>query len=254
MTQIALAAAGTLFTFAMTTLGAATVFFMRGGVSARAQRLCMGFAAGVMSAAAVFSLLLPGEAYARAAGQTPWLTLTAGFMLGAGALGACDLLLRGLRRMRSAGDEARRRALMLAAVTLHNIPEGMAVGLAFAQGAGGDVSALAAAAALALGIGLQNLPEGAAVSLPLRQSGMGRGRSFALGMLSGAVEPVFGAAAVLAARMMRPAMPLLMAAAAGAMMLVTAQEMIPEAAQGRDGGAAMMIGYAVMMAMDLALG
>lgn len=253
MTRIALACAGTLFTFSMTALGAALVFLMRGGVSARAQRLCMGFAAGVMSAAAVFSLLLPGAEQARALGQTPWLVLTAGLLLGAGVMALCDLLLRRLRRMRAADSASRKRALMLAAVTLHNIPEGMAVALAFALGADSP-GGLAAATALALGIGLQNLPEGAAVSLPLRQAGMGRGHSFALGALSGAVEPLFGVAAVLAARAMQPAMPLLMALASGAMMLVVIGDMIPDAAQDRLGVSALMAGYALMMALDLGLG
>ncbi len=253
MNPIASASAGTLFTFLMTALGAALVFAMRGGVSARAQRICMGFAAGVMNAAAVFSLLLPGADRAAQLGQTPWLTLTAGFLSGALVMLACDAMLRRLRAMQRAGEGARRRALMLAAVTLHNIPEGMAVGLAFAS-AQRTPGAMAGAAALALGIGLQNFPEGAAVSLPLLQSGMGRARSFLLGALSGAVEPLFGVLAVLAAQRMTAAMPALMAAAAGAMMLVTAQEMTPEAASGREGMAAMMAGYAVMMMMDLALG
>ena len=151
-------------------------------------------------------------------------------------------------------EQGRRLTLLFSAVTLHNIPEGMAVGLAFAVAAQDGLAGLAGACALALGIGIQNFPEGAAISLPLRQSGMSRCRSFAYGVLSGAVEPLFGAAAALAAGLAAPAMPWLMTFAAGAMMWVVLAEMLPHAAARRDGALAAAVGYLVMMALDIALG
>ena len=249
------AACGTLFTFLMTSLGAALVFCFRGGVGERAQRACLGFAAGVMSAASVFSLLCPAAEQAAQRGGCAWLVVTLGFLLGAGLLMLPDTaMLRARIRADSAREEARRRALLFTAITLHNVPEGMAVGLAFALAAREGGSAMAAAAALALGIGIQNVPEGAAISLPMRQSGMSRKRSFLLGVLSGAVEPVFGVLVVLVAAAAQAVMPLLMAFAAGAMMLVVMEEMLPEAARERLGVLCEMAGYVLMMALDLALG
>ena len=247
------AACGTAFTFLMTALGAALVFCFRGGVGMGAQRVCLGFAGGVMAAASVFSLLCPAAEQAAADGTAAWAVVTAGFLLGAVLLAAVDAwLARG--RARAMSDAARRRTLLFSAITLHNIPEGMAVGLAFALASGQGPVALAAAAALALGVGVQNFPEGAAISLPMRQSGMSRVRSFGLGVLSGAVEPVFGVLVVLLAAAVRPLMPVLMAFSAGAMMLVVFEEMIPEAARSRAGLAASVLGFAVMMALDVGLG
>lgn len=253
MNSVMWAAGGTLFTFLMTTLGAALVFFFKNHISDRMQRLCLGFASGVMSAASVFSLLNPSIEQARLLGQIPWLTVTLGFIAGAGIIALMDLIMRQTHSVRSAGGAARRRTLMFTAVTLHNIPEGMAVGLAFALAAEDGGLNLAAATALALGIGIQNFPEGAAISLPLRQGGMSRMRSFALGTLSGAVEPLFGVLVVLIAHVARSMMPVFMAFAAGAMMLVVIEEMIPEAAAGRDGVTAVMVGYIIMMALDVGL-
>ncbi len=238
------AACGTMFTFLMTTLGAALVFALRSSVGERENRLCLGFAGGVMSAASVFSLLVP------AMGQAHWLTITLGFLAGAGALVLLDGALSALQIGET--DAARRRMLMIGAVTLHNIPEGMAVGVAFALAAGGE--GFAAACALALGVGVQNFPEGAAISLPLRQGGMSRRRSFALGALSGAVEPVFGVLAAGLAVSSAAALPLMMALSAGAMMWAVFSQMLPEAAQGRCGVIAALLGFALMMAMDVALG
>lgn len=254
MRSILWAACGTLFTFAMTALGSALVFFFRRSIGETMQRLCFGFAGGVMAAASVFSLLNPAVEQTRAMGGSPWVVPTVGFLVGAGLLAAFDAFARRTRRIQAAGDGARRRTLLLAAVTLHNVPEGMAVGLAFALAAQEGGAGFAAATALALGIGIQNFPEGAAISLPLRQSGMSRMRSFALGVLSGAVEPVFGVLVVQLATAVRPAMPAMMAFAAGAMMLVVIGEMIPEAAKRRDGTLAAILGYAVMMALDVGLG
>jgi len=251
MRSFYLAASGTIFTFLMTALGAALVFCFRNSISHRSNRVCLGFAGGVMSAAAVFSLLLPASEQARAMGNSAMLVTALGFLLGAGLMAALDALLA--RAMR--GDEGRRRRLLLiSAVTLHNIPEGMAVGLSFALAARGDAAALAGACALALGVGVQNVPEGAAISLPLRQSGMSRMKSFALGALSGVVEPLFGVMAALFVSAVAQAMPALMCVSAGAMMWVVFGEMLPEAGIERDGALAASLGYVLMMALDIGLG
>ena len=248
------AAGGTLFAFGMTALGASLVFFVRGQIDDRAQRLSLGFASGVMLAASVFSLLVPAAEQMREIGGNAWGTLTAGLLLGAATIALLDEAIGRMQCMRDAGEAARRRCLFFAAVTLHNIPEGMAVGLAFTVAAQQGGAALAAAWALALGIGIQNLPEGTAIALPLRQCGMSRMRSFALGALSGAVEPVFGVLVVIIASAAQQVMPLLMAFAAGAMLLVIAGEMLPDAARAKSGTAAVIIGFALMMALDVGLG
>lgn len=241
---------GILFPFLMTTLGAAIVFVFRQHVSARAQRVCLGFAAGVMTAATAFSLLVPAAEQMEKSGQSAWLAMPVAFLLGAALVFGLDALLS--RAKAEKGADAQRRTLFYAAVTLHNIPEGMAVGLALA--AAGTGAGMAAAAAVSLGIGLQNLPEGAAVALPLRQSGMSRWRSFLLGMLSGAVEPAAAVLMLVFAALLAPVMPALMAFAAGAMIVVVFEELCPEATGARDGAMAAMIGFALMMAMDIGLG
>ena len=242
-----LALLGTSFTFLMTALGAATVFFFARKVCERAQGALLGFAAGVMMAASVWSLILPAIEQTEAEGRLPpFLPAAAGIVLGALTLFLLDELVR-----RRGGGEVHSDFLLLSAITLHNIPEGMAVGLAFALAADGE--GLAGAAALALGIGVQNFPEGAAVALPLRQAGKKRGEAFLAGVLSGAVEPLFGVAAALAAVQVRPLMPWLLSFAAGAMLCVTAEELIPRAG-GRDGTCAFLVGFLLMMALDVGLG
>ena len=254
MRSVFYAACGTLFAFGMTALGASLVFFFKSHIDEQVQRLSLGFASGVMLAASVFSLLVPAAEQVRELGGVPWLTLTGGFVLGAVAVAGLDEAMSRLQFLQRASCESRRRALFFAAVTLHNIPEGMAVGLAFALAAQTGGAALAAASALALGIGIQNLPEGAAIALPLRQCGMSRMRSFALGALSGSVEPVFGVLVVLIASAAQTVMPLLMSLAAGAMILVIAGEMLPDAAKERFGTAAVIVGFVLMMALDVGLG
>lgn len=236
------AAVGTLVTFLMTVLGAGTVFCLSGEGQGRWQQRMLGFAAGVMSAAAVWSLLLPAVDRAEALGLTGWIPAAAGLMAGAGFLALLEHALQ--RRQR--GQEG---ALMIAAITLHNIPEGMAVGLACALAAQGENAA--GAAALVMGVGLQNFPEGAAVSLPLAQRG--RKKAFGWGVLSGIVEPVFGIAAVAFAAAAVPAMPWLLSFAAGAMLYVVAEELIPQAHSG-GGTWGYMAGFMLMMVMDIALG
>ena len=253
MRSFHLAACGTLFTCLRTALGAALVFCFKGRISDRANRLCFGFAGGVMSAAAVFSLLVPATQQVQETGGSPVLVAVIGFALGVGLLAGLDMLLLRMHALR-ADEERRRRLLLISAVTLHNIPEGMAVGLSFALAASSNPAALAGACALALGVGVQNVPEGAAISLPLYQGGMGRRRSFLAGALSGVVEPLFGILAALFAAAASQAMPMLMCFSAGAMMWVVLSEMLPAAGERRDGAIAAAVGYALMMALDIGLG
>ena len=246
------AALGTGFTFLMTTLGAAMVFFFAGEPRPHFQKALLGFAAGVMTAASVWSLLLPAIDQAAAEGLPPWLPAAGGMLLGVVFLAALDGLLPRLRRSRGRLDASwRQTTLLMTAITLHNVPEGMAVGLAFALAAGGE--GLAGAAALAMGIGIQNFPEGAAVALPLRQGGWSRPRSCAGGLLSGAVEPVFGILVVLAAAGVEPLMPWLLSFAAGAMLYVVVEELVPQA-HSRAGTCGFVLGFLVMMVLDVALG
>ena len=244
------AALGTGFTFLMTTLGAATVFFFSGEPRPKFQKAMLGFAAGVMTAASVWSLLLPAIDQALAEGKLPgWLPAAAGMLLGVVFLAALDSLLPRLRRMPR--EDWRQNTLLMTAITLHNVPEGMAVGLAFALAAEGE--GLAGAAALAMGIGIQNFPEGAAISLPLRQEGFSRSRAFWGGTLSGSVEPVFGVLVVLAAGAVHPLMPWLLSFAAGAMLYVVVEELVPQA-HSRAGTCGFVGGFLVMMVLDVALG
>ena len=241
------AGVGTLFPFLMTITGAALVFLLK---NQKEDGPCMGFAAGVMSAAAVFSMLLP--AMRQKAGG--WLTVTLGFALGAAMIAGVDAFLGRTQRLQGVSASAKRRLMMYAAITLHNIPEGMAVGLAFALA--GVQGGLAAAAVLALGIGVQNLPEGAAVALPLLDAGLPKRTAFAVGALSALVEPVFGVLAALAVTVAQPLMPWLLGFAAGAMLLVTVRELIPEACGGaeRAGTLSVLAGFLLMMILDVALG
>ena len=246
------AGVGTLFPFLMTITGAALVFLLK---NQKEDGPCMGFAAGVMSAAAVFSMLLP--AMRQEAGG--WLTVTLGFALGAAMIAGVDAFLGRTQRLQGVSASAKRRLMMYAAITLHNIPEGMAVGLSFARAAQhtGNAGLFAAAGALAIGIGIQNFPEGAAVALPLHQEGLSRARSFVYGSLSGIVEPIFGVLVVLCASALTPFMPWLLSAAAGAMLYVVVEELIPEAHLGEHshpGTLGVMAGFLVMMVLDTALG
>lgn len=244
------AAGGTGFTFAMTTLGAAMVFFFRGEPNQRLQRVLLGFAAGVMVAASVWSLLLP--AIAQEQSLPGWVPAASGMLIGVAFLWVLDAWLPRLRRGREEADAGwKQTTLLVTAITLHNVPEGMAVGLAFALAAQGE--GLAGAAALALGIGIQNFPEGAAVALPLRQRGWSRLHAFVGGMLSGAVEPIFGILVVLAAAGVAPLMPWLLSFAAGAMLYVVVEELIPQA-HSRAGTFGFVVGFLIMMVLDVAMG
>jgi len=247
------------FTFGLTALGAAMVFFMRRPESCDSvRRIFLGFAAGVMIAASVWSLLIPSIERARELDLTPWLPASVGISAGVLFLMLFDKLMPFFRPAEedSVRNSLGKTSLLVFAVTLHNIPEGMAVGLAFSLTAGADAGSYAAAIALAVGIGIQNFPEGAAISLPLRQAGMSRSKAFACGALSGIVEPVAGTLTVLAAGHIVSVMPWLLAFAAGAMLYVVVEELIPEAhlGSGHSGTMGVMLGFLIMMILDVALG
>ncbi len=235
---------------ACTALGAAGVFLLRRPAEGRGRRMLTGGAAGVMLAASIWSLLLPAIERAENQSLPVWLPPAAGLCIGAAGLlwaekAAGSLLESG------AGQGGR----MVLAVTLHNLPEGMVTGLAVALALAGAENAVSGAFALSLGIGLQNIPEGAAVSLPLRQQGHSRCRAFGVGVASGLVEPLGALAALALAGWVQAALPWLMSAAAGCMVCVTAQEMIPEAVEADEaaGVVSIVLGFALMMALDLAL-
>ncbi|MDR1159064.1 MAG: ZIP family metal transporter [Syntrophomonadaceae bacterium] len=254
---------GTGFIFLMTCWGSSMVIFFRKAASGKARKIFLGFAAGVMIAASVWSLLIPSIEEAQGQGEIGWLPAAGGFVLGVLFLFGLDKMIPHLHQLSNVQEgpssSAKRTTLLVSAVTLHNIPEGMAVGLSFALMAqhGGDPALLAAAVALALGIGIQNFPEGAAISLPLRQEGASVAKAFLLGCMSGAVEPLFGVATFLLAGFIAPFMPWLLAFAAGAMMYVVVEELIPEAHLGEHsnvGTLSVMAGFLVMMVLDVALG
>ena len=240
------AAAGTGFTFLMTTIGAAMVFFMKRQSSALMQQIFLGFASGVMIAASIWSLLIPAIDEAAQNGQPGWIPATGGFILGLVLMLALDGLMphlhSGAEQAEGLPSSFRRTTLLVLAVTLHNIPEGMAVGLSFARAAQhtGNAGLFAAAGAL-----------------PLHQEGLSRTRSFVYGSLSGIVEPIFGVLVVLCASALTPFMPWLLSAAAGAMLYVVVEELIPEAHLGEHshpGTLGVMAGFLVMMVLDTALG
>ncbi|MDR2741257.1 MAG: ZIP family metal transporter [Treponema sp.] len=263
MRELLWVAAGTGFIFLMTCLGSAMVFLFRNQSSRILQTLFLGFAAGVMVAAAVFGLLVPAIAEAEMGGGVGWIPAAGGFVLGVLFLFLLDRLIPHLHpetnTMEGPSSSLKRTTLLVSAVTLHNIPEGMAVGLSFALAAQHSEapSMYISAIALALGIGIQNFPEGVAVALPLKQEGMGSAKAFLIGCLSGAVEPIFGLLTVLATSFIAPYMPWLLSFAAGAMFYVVVEELIPEAHLGEHSNAgtmAVMAGFLLMMILDVALG
>lgn len=254
----------TCFTWFLTALGAGLVFFFK-TINRRVLNGMLGFAAGVMIAASFWSLLAPAIAMAEEAGGLPaWVPAVVGFLLGGGFLWGVDKVLPHLHLGYPTEDAEgiktswQRSVLLVLAITLHNIPEGLAVGVAFGAAAAGLPSAsLGGAIALAVGIGIQNFPEGAAVSVPLRREGLSRGKSFWYGQLSGTVEPIAGVLGAAAVLLIRPILPYALAFAAGAMIYVVVEELIPESQLERNSDIATigaMLGFAVMMALDVALG
>ena len=239
----------TLFTWGVTALGAAAVLFFK-RMNKTVLDAMLGFAAGVMTAASYFSLLAPAAELAGGLGMNVPVTLLAGFLGGGALLFAGDCLL-------SRGGANRRAAMLMGSITLHNIPEGLSVGVAFGSLAYGIPGATAASAAmLALGIGLQNFPEGLAVSVPLRREGASRGRAFFMGQLSGAVEPAAGVLGAALALSVQRLLPYMLAFAAGAMLYVVVAELIPESQSNKRGSVmaiATLAGFSVMMVLDVAL-
>ena len=258
------AAGGTGFTCFMTALGSATVFLFRSRVNRQLHQLLLGFAAGVMIAASMWSLLIPAIEAAEEAGLPGWFPAAGGSVLGVLFLVTMNTLPPHLPPafLQAPRDgSGRRSTLLVLAIAMHNIPEGMAVGISFALAAqhAGEGAALSGALALALGIGIQNFPEGAAISLPLRQAGMSRKKSFLIGAASGAVEPIAALFTVLTAGTVEPLMPWLLSFAAGAMLYVVVEELIPEANlrhdhESRGGTCGVMAGFLIMMILDVALG
>ncbi len=254
----------TLFTWGVTAAGAALVFTMR-TVNQKLMDCMLGFAAGVMIAASFWSLLAPGIEMADNLGQIPWLTATIGFMGGGIFMRIVDRLLPhvhpGLAMDKTEGIKTswQRSTLLVLAITLHNIPEGLAVGVAFGAVAANLPSAtIGGAIALAIGIGIQNFPEGTAVSMPLRREGMGKGKSFMMGQASGMVEPIAGVLGAFFVLKMQNILPYALCFAAGAMIFVVVEELIPESQRKQQNidivTMATMAGFSVMMILDVALG
>jgi ZIP family zinc transporter len=253
----------TLFTWGVTAAGSSLVFFTK-TVNAKLMDSMLGFAAGVMIAASFWSLLAPGIEMAEQMGQVPWLTAVIGFMSGGLCMRLADVLLPHLHLGAPADANEgiktswRRSTLLVLAITMHNIPEGLAVGVAFgAVGAHLSSATLGGAIALAIGIGLQNFPEGAAVSLPLRREGMGRAKSFAMGQASGLVEPIAGVIGAAFVLRVQGILPYALCFAAGAMIFVVVEQLIPESQRNERHidvvTMATMAGFAVMMILDVAL-
>jgi len=254
----------TLFTWGMTAAGAALVLLKK-EVKPKHLDAMLGFAAGVMIAASFWSLLNPGIEMAERMGQTPWLTAVIGFMAGGLFMRLIDRFLPhlhpGLKMEDREGVKTswQRSTLLVVAITLHNFPEGLAVGVAFGAVAAGLPSAtIGAAVALAIGIGIQNFPEGSAVSLPLRREGLSRRKCFMLGQASGIVEPIAGVLGALFVIVMEPVLPYALCFAAGAMIFVVVEELIPESQRVHANidlvTMATMLGFSVMMLLDVALG
>lgn len=253
---------GLFIPFLGTSLGAACVFFMRGEMHRGVQRGLTGFASGVMVAASVWSLLIPAIEESSDWGKLAFLPAVIGF--GGGILFLLFLdhiiphLHMGAERAEGPRSHLARTTMLVLAVTLHNIPEGMAVGVVLAGflSGHGDIT-YASAMALSIGIGIQNFPEGAIISMPLRGAGMGKMKSFVGGMLSGAVEPVGGMLTILLTSLVVPLMPYLLSFAAGAMMYVVVEELIPEMSEGEHSDIGVLtfaLGFMVMMTLDVALG
>lgn len=253
---------GILIPFLGTTLGAACVFFMKKSLGDLVQRSLAGFAAGVMVAASIWSLLIPAIEQSEGMGRLSFLPALIGFWVGVLFLLMLDRLIPhlhvGSNQTEGPKSKLGRTTMMVLAVTLHNIPEGMAVGVVYAGYLTGTARISAAGAlALSLGIAIQNFPEGAIISLPLRAEGQSRMRAFAGGVLSGIVEPVGAVLTVLAARFVAPALPYLLSFAAGAMLYVVVEELIPEMSEGKHsniGTIFFAVGFSVMMILDVALG
>lgn len=253
---------GLAIPFAGTSLGAAMVFFLKKDMSVKLQKALLGFASGVMIAASVWSLLIPAIDMAAANGQTAWLPALVGFLVGMGFLLLLDTIIPHLH-MNTDKPEGKHTALkkstmLVLAVTLHNIPEGMAVGVVFAGMIAGSSTITAAGAfALSIGIAIQNFPEGAIISMPIVSTGVSKPKAFLYGVLSGVVEPIGAVITILLTSLVTPVLPYILSFAAGAMIYVVVEELIPESQSGEHsniGTIGVAIGFSLMMVLDVALG
>ncbi len=262
MDKIYIAIIGISIIFLMTTLGSALVFVFKKDLNAKFQKIFLGFASGVMIAASIWSLLLPSIEQAKQLSMISWLPAAIGFLVGGGFLFLLDKIIPHFHKETNQEEgpksNLKRGTKLFLAVTLHNIPEGLAVGLAFgaALNVSGD-AAIMSALGLAVGIGLQNFPEGAALSLPMKEETGSRKKGFLYGMLSGVVEPIAAVIGILLASHITTLMPWALAFAAGAMIFVVAEELIPESQCEKTSHVAtwgLMIGFVLMMVLDVALG
>ena len=255
-------AVGLLLPFVGTTLGAACVFFMKGQMKPLVQKMLLGFASGVMVAASVWSLLIPAMDMSEEMGKYAFIPAAAGFLLGILFLLGMDRAVPHLHMGAECAEgpkcSLKKTTMLVLAVTLHNIPEGMAVGVVFAGMLSQKTEiTVAGAFALSVGIAIQNFPEGAIISMPLKSDGTGKGKAFLYGMLSGAVEPVAAVITILLAGFITPVLPYLLSFAAGAMLYVVVEELIPEASEGEHSNIGIIgfaAGFVLMMILDVALG
>jgi ZIP family zinc transporter len=253
---------GLLIPFLGTTLGSGMVFLMKNTMNKKAEKILLGFASGVMIAASVWSLLIPSINMAEEQGKVAWIPATIGFLFGIVFLLILDSLIPHLHlesdKPEGISSKLKKTTMMVLAVTLHNIPEGMAVGVTFAGAIIGNAGiTMAGAFTLAIGIAIQNFPEGAIISMPLKSEGMSKSKAFLYGTLSGIVEPIGAVITILLTNAVTTILPYLLAFAAGAMMYVVVEELIPESQAGEHsniGTIGVAIGFVIMMILDVALG
>ncbi len=253
---------GLLIPFLGTTLGSAMVFFMKNKIKPKVEKALLGFASGVMIAASVWSLLIPSLEMAEQQNIIKWVPATIGFLLGILFLLILDSIIPHLHLNSDAPEgvqsKLKKTTMLVLAVTLHNIPEGMAVGVAFAGVLVGNTGlTLAGAFALAIGIAIQNFPEGAIISMPLKSEGVSKTKAFIYGTLSGIVEPIGAVITILLTKLVVPILPYLLSFAAGAMIYVVVEELIPESQSGEHsniGTLGVAVGFVIMMVLDIALG
>lgn len=252
---------GIIIPFLGTVLGSSLVFLLKDKLNNKVEKALLGFASGVMIAASIWSLIIPSIDLSEHM-RLPWLPATIGFLLGMGFLLLLDTIIPHMHLNEDEPEgiktNLKKQSLLMFAVTLHNIPEGMAVGVVLAGAYSGNTTlTIAGALTLAIGIAMQNLPEGAIISMPLKSEGMSKKKSFLMGALSGIVEPIAAFITLLLAKFISPALPYLLSFAAGAMIYVVVEELIPEAQEGKHSNIAtiaLAIGFALMMVLDIALG
>lgn len=253
---------GILVPFIGTTLGSSVVLFFRNTMKQSVEKLLLGFASGVMIAASIWSLLTPSIEMAEEQGMIPWIPAVVGFLLGITFLLVLDSIIPHMHldkeKPEGIKSKLKKTTMLIFAVTLHNIPEGMAVGVVFAGVLIGNVGiTIAGAIALSIGIAIQNFPEGAIISMPLRAEGMSKGKAFLYGTLSGIVEPIAACVTILLTNLVVPILPYILSFAVGAMIYVVVEELIPESQMGEHsniGTIGVAIGFALMMVLDVALG